>query len=122
MKNKVLLALLTAAITLIAGCKNKTPLPDSTATSKMIQDLILENGNQDGGNQIEIHRFEIKSIKAGESPNTARVEFNIDFTRQPTSGLSPEYQQPAPTRFSEEHQAILALEKDTWVMRELSLH
>ena len=76
----------------------------------------------DGGNRIEIHRFDIKSIAPGNTPNTAYVQFQIDFTRYPTSGLSPDHPQPDPIRFSEDHQATLALEKGKWTVKELSLH
>ena len=105
----------------ILACRNKIPLPESDLASKTIQALLIENGDMPGGNRIDIHRLVIKQIEAGDRPQTARIYFQIDFTRYPTSGLAPEYQTEEPMRKTEDHQAMLALENGKWVVKEVSL-
>ncbi|MFM7672829.1 MAG: hypothetical protein ACKO6Q_09595 [Bacteroidota bacterium] len=123
MKNSLLIALLAGTCCIATlGCTPKKPSPDTQVLSKLIQERIVENGNMPGGNAIDIHRFEIKKVEPGIEPNSTRVDFQIDFTRYPTSGLAPEYQTESPTRQTEDHQALLIQEKGQWSVRDLSLH
>ena len=123
MKNILLIATLASAwLVHSTGCTPKKQMPDYQLASKSIQELIVENGNMPGGNAIDIHQFEIKKIEPGLEPRSAQVQFRIDFTRHPTSGLAPEYQTGEPMRQTEDHQALLVLEKEQWTVRDVSLH
>lgn len=106
----------------VLSCKASRPLPKKDIAAKIIQEKIVEDGQMPGGNVINIHKFEIKKIEPSFDPNTARIDFQIDFTRQPTSGLAPEYQTGSPTRQTEDHYAVLKLEKDQWLIRDLTFH
>ncbi len=118
----IALALLAACFVLIStGCDSPLPLPDQTTASKLIQDLIVENGMMPGGNMIDIHQLKIQKIEPGASLNAARIAFEIDFTRHPTSGLPPEYQTGEPLRQIEQHQATLTLDNGKWSVTDLSL-
>jgi hypothetical protein len=123
MKNTVRLTLLLVGLALsVFSCKQAPTLPDEKTASKLIQDLIIVNGQMPGGNLIDIHRFEIKSTEKGSEANTAIVQFEIDFTRHPTSGLDPDKYHSAPTRQTENHQAHLRKEKHNWSVQDLSTH
>ncbi len=123
MKNTLIAVLATGLLALgCLGCQEKKVLPEKTLAANAIQELLIENGNMPGGNRIDIHTFEIKQIEPGGQPNTARVQFQIDFTRHPTSGLAPEYQTGEPMRQTEDHQATLLVEKGQWSVTDVSLH
>jgi len=108
MNKTIILALLIASIPLFGTvCKPQSLLPDEKIAAKRIQDLIIENGQLPGGNVIDIHQFEITKIEPANFPSQAVVEFKIDFTRYPTSGLAPEDQTEKPQRQTEVHKATL---------------
>ncbi len=102
------------------GCA-KAKLPAAAAASATIQAILIENGDMPGGNRLDIHRLDITRISPGTASQSAWVEFQIDFTRYPTSGLPPEYQQYEPMRQTENHRALLVYQKDNWVVQDLSL-
>ena len=108
------------SLIVLLSCQSDS-LPDPDTATEPIRAQLIEHGNMPGGNRIDIHRLDIKQIEAGNQPQTARIYFQIDFTRYPTSGLAPEYQTGEPMRQTEDHQALLTLEKEKWVVKEVSL-
>lgn len=94
------------------GCSTpKLPISSEDA-QKVIAAYLVEQGNQDGGNRLDIHSLEIKEITAESLVN---VEFSIDFTRYPTAGLSPAVQQKESIqRQTEEHTAQLRYLDNQW--------
>ena len=122
MNKTLVLALIIASSYLFgAGCKPKSVLPDEKIAAKQIQEKIIENGQMPGGNAIDIHQFELTKIESGNTPSEAIIEFKIDFTRYPTSGLAPEYQTENPQRQTEAHQAVLEKQNGKWSVQQLSL-